>query len=563
MLSSAQLLNMTIVNLSMSSLRKRNCFFVFIFIVFVPFCLFVILSVPDISSEETLLQRLAELQVRIQYLDAMYRSRQEELQELTQHIDQIYNEDSTLNSSANVQELRPDIKQMLKNMSGLYAANGLNPGVSVKFPSAFHFLPHLLDNPNSLKLAYLMSKNREGVSLVLGIPTVKREKYSYLMDTLQNLIDGLSPEEANDTIIVILIAETAMEYILQIAKEVEMKFPSQVESGLIEIIAPSSGYYPNFDKLRITLGDSSERVKWRSKQNLDYAFLMSYCQTKGTFYVQLEDDILAKPSYATIMRKFAIEKTAKKDPWIVLDFCQLGFIGKLFKTAELPWLINFFQMFFNDKPVDWLLDYLITTKICNWEKNDNCKADKAKVWIHYKPSLFQHIGMHSSLKGKVQKLKDKQFGKVALFFPHNNPPAEVVSGIKHYKQYTLKRAYLGETFFWGLLPQPGDQLLFNLTPPVTLKRFYFRSGNAEHPTDKFYNTTVEVKPVQPIQNLNFSNVTQDGFIIIGKFDSAGIASGSLNNSIGKISSLRLNVHSESDNWAILSEIHLQDDSRIR
>uniref|UniRef100_A0A6P7GNK8 Alpha-1,3-mannosyl-glycoprotein 4-beta-N-acetylglucosaminyltransferase B n=1 Tax=Diabrotica virgifera virgifera TaxID=50390 RepID=A0A6P7GNK8_DIAVI len=369
MLSSAQLLNMTIVNLSMSSLRKRNCFFVFIFIVFVPFCLFVILSVPDISSEETLLQRLAELQVRIQYLDAMYRSRQEELQELTQHIDQIYNEDSTLNSSANVQELRPDIKQMLKNMSGLYAANGLNPGVSVKFPSAFHFLPHLLDNPSSLKLAYLMSKNREGVSLVLGIPTVKREKYSYLMDTLQNLIDGLSPEEANDTIIVILIAETAMEYILQIAKEVEMKFPSQVESGLIEIIAPSSGYYPNFDKLRITLGDSSERVKWRSKQNLDYAFLMSYCQTKGTFYVQLEDDILAKPSYATIMRKFAIEKTAKKDPWIVLDFCQLGFIGKLFKTAELPWLINFFQMFFNDKPVDWLLDYLINTKICNWEKN--------------------------------------------------------------------------------------------------------------------------------------------------------------------------------------------------
>ncbi|XP_072396467.1 alpha-1,3-mannosyl-glycoprotein 4-beta-N-acetylglucosaminyltransferase B isoform X2 [Diabrotica undecimpunctata] len=492
----------------------------------------------------------------------MYRSRQEELQELTQHIDQIYNEDNTLNSSANLQELRPDIKQMLKNMSGLYAANGLNPGISVKFPSAFHFLPHLLDNPNSLKLAYLMSKNREGVSLVLGIPTVKREKYSYLMDTLQNLIDGLSSEEANDTIIVILIAETAMEYILQIAKEVEMKFPSQVESGLIEIIAPSSGYYPNFDKLRITLGDSSERVKWRSKQNLDYAFLMSYCQTKGTFYVQLEDDILAKPSYATIMRKFAIEKTAKKDPWIVLDFCQLGFIGKLFKTAELPWLINFFQMFFNDKPVDWLLDYLITTKICNWEKNDNCKADKAKVWIHYKPSLFQHIGMHSSLKGKVQKLKDKQFGKVALFFPHNNPPAEVVSGIKHYKQYTLKRAYLGETFFWGLLPQPGDQLLFNLTPPVTLKRFYFRSGNAEHPTDKFYNTTVEVKPVQPIQNLNFSNVTQDGFIIVGKFDSTGIASGSLNNSIGKISSLRLNVHSESDNWAILSEIHLQDDSRI-
>jgi hypothetical protein len=28
------------------------------------------------------------------------------------------------------------------------------------------------------------------------------------------------------------------------------------------------------------------------------------------------------------MKKFAFEKTAKKDPWFVLDFCQLGFIGE-------------------------------------------------------------------------------------------------------------------------------------------------------------------------------------------------------------------------------------------
>lgn len=286
---------------------------------------------------------------------------------------------------------------------------------------------------------------------------------------------------------------------------------------------------------------------------------MSYCQTKGTFYVQLEDDIMAKPAYMTTMKKFALEKTSKKEPWIILDFCQLGFIGKMFRSAELPWLIQFFQMFFNDKPVDWLLDYLITTKVCNWEKRDNCKTDKAKVWIHYKPSLFQHIGEHSSLKGKVQKLKDKQFGKVALYFPHKNPEAEITSGIKHYKQYSLKRAYLGETFFWGLLPQPGDQLVFKFASPIVIKKFLFRSGNAEHPTDKFYNTTVEVQPKNSFyQNSNVVNITQDGFIVIGKFDSAGVASGSPDENIGKVNVLRLNVHSESDNWAILSEIHIQD-----
>lgn len=92
------------------------------------------------------------------------------------------------------------------------------------------------------------------------------------------------------------------------------------------------------------------------------------------------------------------------------------------------------------------------------------------MWLHYKPSLFQHIGTTSSLKGKVQKLKDKQFGKIPAFYPHKNPAASVKSPIVPYKTHTLNRAYLGESFFWGLLPQPGDliQIIFN--EPYNLKR---------------------------------------------------------------------------------------------
>lgn len=42
---------------------------------------------------------------------------------------------------------------------------------------------------------------------------------------------------------------------------------------------------------------------------------------------------------------------------------------------ELPWLIQFFLMFHNDKPVDWLLDHLISTKVCSLDK-DNVSANK-------------------------------------------------------------------------------------------------------------------------------------------------------------------------------------------
>lgn len=288
---------MAVVNFAMSPLRRRNCFLVLAFIVFIPFCLFVLFSVPDVSSEQMLVQRLAELQVKLQYLDSMYRARQEDLQQLTQHIDQIaIPSDNSTALTLPPQELRPEVKQLIKNMSGMHAATGINPPIMLRLPSSYHFLPHLLDDPSSLRLAYLMSKNRNGVSVVMGVPTVRREKQSYLMDTLQNLIEGMNVEEANDSLIVVFVAETDLEYVLQVAKEIEMRFPIQVDSGLIEVVSPSPAYYPNFDKLRITLGDSPERVRWRSKQNLDFAFLMSYSQPKGTFYVQLEDDILARPS---------------------------------------------------------------------------------------------------------------------------------------------------------------------------------------------------------------------------------------------------------------------------
>jgi alpha-1,3-mannosylglycoprotein beta-1,4-N-acetylglucosaminyltransferase A/B len=41
----------------------------------------------------------------------------------------------------------------------------------------------------------------------------------------------------------------------------------------------------------------------------------------------LEDDVLTKKSFIKIMKNFALEKTAAKQNWFVIDFCQLGFIG--------------------------------------------------------------------------------------------------------------------------------------------------------------------------------------------------------------------------------------------
>ena len=266
------------------------------------------------------------------------------------------------------------------------------------------------------------------------------------------------------------------------------------------------------------------------------------------------------------MRDVAAEYTASKQNWFVIDFCQLGFIGKFFRSSDLPILIQFFLTFFNDKPVDWLLYDIITTKVCSPDQDKKkCKKEKNALQVQYKPSLFQHIGTHSSLKGKVQKLKDKQFGKVSLFRPHKNPSATIETNIKHYKHYSISRAYRGETFYWGLVPEANDFITFTMNPPVRLASVRFVSGNVEHPSDRFVATTVDVLfEKSPTSSEELTKETgykklDDDFMVVAEFDSQGVAENTnLSDKLGLVLAVRLKIHAaSSENWVILSELYLR------
>ncbi|KAL0974235.1 hypothetical protein UPYG_G00217500 [Umbra pygmaea] len=434
--------------------------------------------------------------------------------------------------------------------------------LSHRLPNAYIYLPHLREHPGSLIPNVALGLGRTGVSLVFGIPTVKRQKQSYLVSTLNSLLYDLSPSERNDTVIIIFVAETDAEYVNSVAELIKKNFPKDVLSGLLEVVSPSQYFYPNFSRLRETFGDSKERVKWRTKQNLDYSFLMLYAQDKGMYYVQLEDDIVAKPGYSQAMKTYVRSLTS--DDWMFLEFSQLGFIGKMFRARDLPMIAEFFLMFHKDKPIDWLLDHILWVKACNPEKDaKDCNNQKDLLKLRYKPSLFQHVGLHSSLPGKLQQLKDKDFGKLPQFTGHVNPPAVVSTSLTHYQQHTLDRAYMGEDFFWGLTPVAKDYILFSFSKPCAVTGYLFRSGNIETNGDQFYNTTVEVLLSDSSvrdrlvggQSPQF-NSSSDDFIVIGSFLD-GVAEGKIDPQMQPISALRLVVHSNSDVWVLLSEIFIK------
>lgn len=52
------------------------------------------------------------------------------------------------------------------------------------------------------------------VSMVFGIPTIKRDKVSYLYRTLHSLIDGLNEEEREDCLIIVFVAEVWLMLLL-------------------------------------------------------------------------------------------------------------------------------------------------------------------------------------------------------------------------------------------------------------------------------------------------------------------------------------------------------------
>lgn len=372
-----------------------------------------------------------------------------------------------------------------------------------------------------------------------------------------------------------------MDYVRTQAAEIESQFKEHIESGLLEVIAPPMTFYPQFNStVKATLGDSLARTIWRTKQNLDFAYLMMYCQPKATYYVQLEDDILTKPAYLTKMKHFAFKHSQANRDWFLLDFCQLGFIGKLFKSRDLSTLALFFIIFRNEKPVDWLLVHLGETRFCRIDKDTkDCRKQMAAHWLYFRPSLFQHVGTHSSLRGKVQKLRDRAFGKLTLFVGHkDNPTAEASTTLHNYKKFSIDRAYAGETYFWAMAPSMGDSVSFDFKPPVPLSKFSFKSGNIEHPEDKFpVNSTVEVSPLDPAAiehfdalssdldpqelrslkaNLRALQVTPDGYYVIGHFLSNGLSQGLVPKGLGTIRSLRIRCSSDSTHWSILSEVKI-------
>ncbi|XP_044067068.1 alpha-1,3-mannosyl-glycoprotein 4-beta-N-acetylglucosaminyltransferase C-like isoform X2 [Siniperca chuatsi] len=377
--------------------------------------------------------------------------------------------------------------------------------------------------------------------LSVGLSSVKRKKGSYLIATLQSLFSQSSPEERSSMVVVVLLADFDVSWRVATVREIKTAFASELEQGHLVVLHVPQDWYPPVTGLKRNYNDVPERVSFRSKQNLDYSFLIHYSAGLGRYYLQLEDDISSAKNFLTTIKRRVEEQEAKKPTWAMLEFSALGYIGKLYKSAHLPLLARFLFLFYQEMPCDWLMAHfreLLTQK----------------EPILFKPSLFQHMGTFSSFQGTYNKLKDKDFEEGL----YTNPSAEVYSDMSPYKKHFPKLAWdAGEGFFWGRSPEKGNHLTVVFTDPTVVTGIFVETGSGGK--DLLESAQVEIG--REVFTTKKEGKSCREFQSVGTFENGRFEMQEMDKKYSAASScLRIQVTDGQKDWVIIKKIRISTSS---
>ena len=101
------------------------------------------------------------------------------------------------------------------NKNNLSAKDEIISDNFITLPTLLTFLPHLSKSVKPLRPAFrlisskLKPTGKIGANIVIGVPTVKRPRQSYLIQSLHSFIQSMNEEEKQETVIVVLIAEVS------------------------------------------------------------------------------------------------------------------------------------------------------------------------------------------------------------------------------------------------------------------------------------------------------------------------------------------------------------------
>ncbi|ROL23511.1 Alpha-1,3-mannosyl-glycoprotein 4-beta-N-acetylglucosaminyltransferase C [Anabarilius grahami] len=393
--------------------------------------------------------------------------------------------------------------------------------------------PRTLVSPNNETISGCMSPVA-GEYLTVGLSSVKREKGSYLQNTLQSIFSESSEEELDQMVVVVLLADFDVSWIRETLQKITDQFHLQLSKGQLLVIHVNEDYYPPLTGLKRNFNDAPDRVSFRSKQNVDYSYLLHFSSNLSQYYIMLEDDVSCANNFLSSIREHIRSMNSN---WVTLEFSKLGYIGKLYQSKDLPILARFLYNFYQEMPCDFLLLHFHRLLM----------QDKV---IRFRPSLFQHMGTYSSFRGTFNRLKDEDFVKEVA----DNPPADIRTNIENFKTNVAEKAYSqGSGYFWGVSPiGSANYFLVVFREPVLISRVCIRTGLEGK--DELVSADVELgKTLVKTE----SGVDCLGFHTLGSLQNGQFNEPDVQRLVPEpVACLRIQVTASQMEWVIINKIHV-------
>lgn len=243
----------------------------------------------------------------------------------------------------------------------------------------------------------------DAAGYIIGIPTVARRR-GYLAETVSSIVTAINGRDFQRARIVILNGDDSQHSNPEI-QTVVSRHGELCASGTLRIV---NRYEP------IAVENCDERGLWQRKQTLDCAALLEHCQDSGSYYLHVEDDVVATPQFLEIIDSKLQAHRVNGQRWAILSFYNsfpiadgahysefaltrkyFGLIGQLFHNKDLPSLCHYLRAHHTHAPVDVL--------VARWAL---CEG---RAVIGHSPSLFQHVGVISSFQGRIQLWDSPEF----------------------------------------------------------------------------------------------------------------------------------------------------------
>ncbi|XP_058130952.1 alpha-1,3-mannosyl-glycoprotein 4-beta-N-acetylglucosaminyltransferase-like protein MGAT4E [Dasypus novemcinctus] len=313
-----------------------------------------------------------------------------------------------------------------------------------------------LEDWQKLTFEYTKKKQqRRKTWLTVGITSVQQSKGSNLLNTLISLFHASSKAEQKLFTVLVHLAGSDITWLRETSAHISSLFSQQILAGQLLLIHAPPDAYPTMDGIR----DDPNRSVFYSKQNVDHAFLMSFATNLSDYFLLIGDNVFCAPNFVTHIRWKVT--TMRSNPWVLLEFSNIGFLGKLFHSRDLSLLAHFLLLFHKEKPLERLIPHFRTLLV--QEKTILCR-----------PFLFYYRASYSTFDDKqnTQAVKEKDS------YSPDNPPGAIFTDMKVLDAHFPWEAYsLNESFFWTHNVSAGNHLTVILNYPVNLRRVQVMTGS--------------------------------------------------------------------------------------